>query len=75
MPDWKHLYEAPHDVAVRLHLPSAKFEADEKGNPKPETVEHAECFGIWDAAMSHWVDRDTGAKVYPSGWLPIDRAT
>lgn len=66
--------EAPRDAAVRLLLPGAHFEADDRGRPKPETVRHGECVGIWDDAQSHWVDRATRAKVYPSGWQPQDGA-
>lgn len=74
MAEWNHLYEAPHDVPVRLHLPCTKFQPDAQGRPKPDTVEHGECVGIWDDKQSHWVDRDTGAKVYASGWRPLDGA-
>ena len=71
---WKPLFEAPHDRPVRLFLPCVKFDPDEKGRPKPETVEHSQCVGIWDAGLTHWVDRDTGRKVYPSGWQPVGDA-
>ena len=54
---------------VRLFLPGHKYRMDE-GN-RPADIEHAECIGIWDAALSHWVDRDTGHKVYPSQWQPL----
>jgi len=74
MPAWLHLYQAPHDRPVRLFLPAAKFESDAHGRPKPETVQHGQCVGVWDATQKHWVDRDTGAKVYPSGWQPVGDA-
>ena len=74
MQDWQSLYQAPHDRPVRLFLPATKFEADAHGRPKPETVQHSQCVGIWDPTLSHWVDRDTGAKVYPSGWLLVGDA-
>jgi len=77
MSEWKVMHEAPrHDadgkpVPIRLFLPGAKYETDEHGRPKPDTIEHGECIGIWDAAQSHWIDRDGGHKVYPSQWRPL----
>lgn len=74
MADWRHMFEAPHDAAVRLFLPAHKWKADERGRPIPDSVEHGECIGIWDAALEHWIDRASGNKVYPSGWQPLSAA-
>lgn len=72
--EWRHMFEAPRDQAVRLHLPARRFKADGQGRPDPATVEHDVVVGIWDAALEHWVERDTREKVYPSGWLPVGAA-
>jgi hypothetical protein len=74
MAEWRNLHEAPRDAPVKLFLPCVKFDPDERGRPKPDSVQHGECIGIWDTTQSHWVNRDSGAKVYPSGWQPLDGA-
>lgn len=70
-PAWQPMLHAPRNAPVRLFLPAAKFEMGENGRPKPETVQHDECVGIWDAAQTAWVNQATGAKVYPSKWQPL----
>lgn len=72
MAEWQTMDKAPRDKLVRLFLPCVKWEPDERGNPKPGTVEHAECNGAWDTKVSHWVDVDVDRKVYPSQWKPIE---
>ena len=46
-------------VAVRLYLPGVTWAADH------------EMVGVWDARQEAWIDHATGAKVYPSQWLPL----
>lgn len=76
MPEWRPLPDAPradshgNPVAVRLHLPGVMYAVDESGRPKGE-VKHGECVGFWDAHQSAWIDRASGAKVYPAGWAPL----
>lgn len=74
-PQWRTMHEAPRQdgegkpVPIKLFLPGVKYKLDESN--RPADIEHGECIGIWDAALSHWVDRDTSHKVYPSQWQPL----
>lgn len=69
MNDWKPLHVAPHDRQIKLYLPAGKYEHDTHG--RPFNVENIECVGIWDDAQQHFVNRDTGHKVYASQWAEV----
>ena len=68
--NWQPVQTAPRDQPIWLFLPSIGFTHAPDGTVS--NVTHACVVGQWDAARSAWINRETGADVYPSLWCDHD---